>query len=108
MGAKRHARYSYVGYDPDAVVTVGPGETTVEALASDTPLDLIDTDVDGDAVDALRGAMPDVRLVNFPDHDRQHLEGGLVGSPTTPSTTSGSRRSAWNGLNLGFRTHSSS
>ncbi|TYT62960.1 anthranilate synthase component I [Natrialba swarupiae] len=79
VGAKRHARYSYVGYDPDAVVTVGPGETTVEALASDTPLDLIDTDVDGDAVDALRGAMPDVRLVNFPDHDRQHLEGGLVG-----------------------------
>ncbi|MWV39572.1 anthranilate synthase component I [Natrialba sp. INN-245] len=79
VGAERHARYSYVGYDPDAVVTVGPGETTVEALASDTPLDLIDTDVDGDAVDALRGAMPDVRLVNFPDHDRQHLEGGLVG-----------------------------
>ncbi len=23
--------------------------------------------------------MPDVRLANFPDHDRQHLEGGLVG-----------------------------
>ncbi|MFC6768308.1 anthranilate synthase component I, partial [Natrinema soli] len=29
--------------------------------------------------DALRAAMPDVSLANMPDHDRQHLEGGLVG-----------------------------
>ncbi|OAQ54565.1 anthranilate synthase component I [Natrinema mahii] len=77
--AERHARYSYVGYDPEAVVTVESGEATVEALTDDAPLAAIDTDADGDTVDALRAAMPDVRLENVPDHDRQHLEGGLVG-----------------------------
>ncbi|AXR78015.1 anthranilate synthase component I [Natrarchaeobaculum sulfurireducens] len=77
--AERHARFSYVGYDPDAVVTVGPDGTDVEALSADTPQDLLEVDTDGDTVDALRAAMPDVRLANFPDHDRQHLEGGLVG-----------------------------
>jgi len=78
-GAARHARYSYVGYDPDAVVTVESGDATVEALSDDAPLAAIETDADGDTVDALRAAMPDVRLENVPDHDRQHLEGGLVG-----------------------------
>ncbi|MFP8954301.1 anthranilate synthase component I [Natrialbaceae archaeon A-arb3/5] len=78
-GADRHARFSYVGYDPEAVVTVEPDGTNVEVLSEDAPTELIDTDVDGDTVDALRAAMPDVRLANFPDHDRQHLEGGLVG-----------------------------
>ncbi|QCS44275.1 anthranilate synthase component I [Natrinema versiforme] len=77
--AERHARYSYVGYDPEAVVTVESGEATVEALSEDAPLEAIETDADGDTVDALRAAMPDVRLENMPDHDRQHLEGGLVG-----------------------------
>ncbi|WP_436344002.1 anthranilate synthase component I [Natronorubrum sp. FCH18a] len=75
----RHARYSYVGYDPDAVVTVEPDGTTVEALRDDVPLDLVETTDDGDTVDALRAAMPDVRFANAPDHDRQHLTGGLVG-----------------------------
>lgn len=77
--AERHARFSYVGYDPEAVVTVGPEGTSVEALSDDVPLDLIDTSGADDTVDALRGALPDVRLANMPDHDRQHLEGGLVG-----------------------------
>ncbi|MDF9744256.1 anthranilate synthase component I [Natrinema salsiterrestre] len=77
--AERHARYSYVGYDPEAVVTVEAGAATVEALSEDAPLDAIRTDAEGDTVDALRAAMPDVRLENAPDHDRQHLEGGLVG-----------------------------
>ncbi|AGB31061.1 anthranilate synthase component I [Natrinema pellirubrum DSM 15624] len=77
--AERHARYSYVGYDPEAVVTVESGEATVEALTDEAPLEAVDTDADGDTVDALRAAMPDVRLENVPDHDRQHLEGGLVG-----------------------------
>ncbi|OLZ40301.1 anthranilate synthase [Natrinema saccharevitans] len=76
---ERHARYSYVGYDPEAVVTVESGEATVEALTDDAPLAAVDTDAGGDTVDALRAAMPDVRLENVPDHDRQHLEGGLVG-----------------------------
>ncbi|SIR81776.1 anthranilate synthase component I [Natronorubrum thiooxidans] len=77
--ADRHARYSYVGYDPDAVVTVEPEGTTVEALTDDAPLDLVETDVEGDTVDALRAAMPDVDFPNAPNHDRQHLTGGLVG-----------------------------
>ncbi|SDQ87066.1 chorismate-binding protein [Natronobacterium texcoconense] len=79
--AERHARFSYVGYDPEAVVTVDPDGTSVEALSDDAPLESIDTDVgdDGDTVDALRAAMPDVRFENAPDHGRQHLTGGLVG-----------------------------
>ena len=75
----RHARFSYVGYDPEAVVTVGPEGTTVEALSEDAPLDLIGVDAEGDAVDALRAALPDVRLANAPDRERQGLDGGLVG-----------------------------
>ncbi|ELY53936.1 anthranilate synthase component I [Natronococcus amylolyticus DSM 10524] len=77
--ADRHARYSYVGYDPEAVVTVGPEGASVEALSANPPLRELETDPDGDTVDTLRAALPDVRLENFPDHDRQHLEGGLVG-----------------------------
>ncbi|WIV67908.1 anthranilate synthase component I [Natrialbaceae archaeon AArc-T1-2] len=77
--AERHARFSYVGYDPEAVVTVGPDGTTVEALAPEAPIEHVEGDADGDVVDALRAAMPDVRLANVPDRDRQHLEGGLVG-----------------------------
>ncbi|WP_137288300.1 anthranilate synthase component I [Natronorubrum halophilum] len=75
----RHARYSYVGYDPDAVVTVESDGASVEALTDDAPLDLIEAGVEGDTVDALRAAMPDVRLANASEHDRQHLTGGLVG-----------------------------
>ncbi|AFZ74864.1 anthranilate synthase component I [Natronobacterium gregoryi] len=80
-GAERHARFSYVGYDPEAVVTVGPERTDVETLSDDAPLELIDTEVgdDADTVDALRAAMPDVRFENAPNHGRQHLTGGLVG-----------------------------
>ncbi|WP_293027585.1 anthranilate synthase component I [Natronococcus sp.] len=77
--ADRHARYSYVGYDPEAVVTVGPDGASVEALSADPPLESLETDPEGDTVDTLRAALPDVRLENFPEHDRQHLEGGLVG-----------------------------
>ncbi|RKD94649.1 anthranilate synthase component I [Halopiger aswanensis] len=77
--ADRHARYSYVGYDPEAVVTVESGEAEVETLTEDAALTGVDTAADGDTVDALRAAMPDVELANFPEHDRQHLEGGLVG-----------------------------
>ncbi|WP_394742189.1 anthranilate synthase component I [Natronococcus roseus] len=77
--ADRHARYSYVGYDPEAVVTVGPEGASVEALSANPPLESLESDPDGDTVDTLRAALPDVRLENFPEHDRQHLEGGLVG-----------------------------
>ena len=93
-GADRHARYSFVGYDPAAVVTVGPGGTDVETLdpryegvidpetegasGSDDPEVGGEVD-DPDTLDVLRSALPDVRLANFPDRERQHLNGGLVG-----------------------------
>ncbi|WP_312908064.1 anthranilate synthase component I [Natronosalvus caseinilyticus] len=101
--AERHARFSYVGYDPDAVVTVGPEGVEVEALSANAPLEATGIDSRGtgsgarsrsgaeteteteagteagDTLDALRSALPDVRLENVPDRDRQHFDGGLVG-----------------------------
>ncbi|WP_135820996.1 anthranilate synthase component I [Halostella litorea] len=74
----RHARYSFVGYDPVAAVTVDPEGTAVDVLAADRYGDLIAPN-GGDTVDTLRAALPDAELRGFPDSDRQHLEGGLVG-----------------------------
>ncbi|WP_135824159.1 anthranilate synthase component I [Halorussus ruber] len=74
----RHARYSYVGYDPDAVVTVAPDETNVESLGG-RAAKFVAGDHSGDALDALRSAMPDAERRGFPEGDRQHFEGGLVG-----------------------------
>jgi anthranilate synthase component 1 len=88
-GADRHARYSFVGYDPEAVVTVTDGESTVESLggpaaeyalatgAADDASDGADADVD--TLDALRRALPALDRVGFPAADRQTLDGGLVG-----------------------------
>ena len=73
----RHARFSFVGYDPRAVVTVDGDDSAVEVF-DDRYADLVTTD-GGDVVDDLRAAMPDVALRGFPEMDRQHLEGGLVG-----------------------------
>ncbi|MFC7251254.1 anthranilate synthase component I [Halomicroarcula sp. GCM10025324] len=73
----RHARFSFVGYDPRAVVTVHGEESDVEVF-DDRYADLVTTD-GGDVVDDLRSAMPDVGLRGFPEMNRQHLEGGLVG-----------------------------
>ncbi len=74
---ERHARYSFVGYDPVAVVTVDGDETGVEVLQADYD-GLLDPN-GGDVLDSLRAAMPQPRLAGFPEADRQHLEGGLVG-----------------------------
>jgi anthranilate synthase component 1 len=73
----RHARFSFVGYDPEAVVTVDPDGAGVDLLA-DRYADLL-SPAGEDTVDRLRGALPDLPLRGFPDSDRQHLEGGLVG-----------------------------
>ena len=73
----RHARFSFVGYDPEAVVTVEGGETDVTVL-NERYGDLIQPN-GGDTVDSLRAALPDVTLRNFTERDRQHLDGGLVG-----------------------------
>lgn len=75
--AGRHARYSFVGYDPEAVVTVGPDEPAVDVLGDDRLAALMDPG-DGDAFNALRDALPDVSRVGFPDSGRR-LTGGLIG-----------------------------
>ncbi len=73
----RHARFSFVGYDPEAVVTVDPDGTDVEVL-NGRYAGLLSPN-GGDTLDSLRAALPDVDLRGFPESERQHLEGGLVG-----------------------------
>jgi len=75
---ERHARFSFVGYDPDAVVTVGPDGPVVDRLR-DTPAAARCQPGEGDVLDVLRGALPAVTPVGFAGGDRQHLDGGLVG-----------------------------
>ncbi|MGM0592011.1 MAG: anthranilate synthase component I [Halobacteriota archaeon] len=75
--ADRHARYSFVGYDPEAVVSVTPDEATVEPLGG-RAAEFV-TPGEGDVLDVLRGALPELGRVGFPQADRQHLDGGLVG-----------------------------
>ncbi|QSG05651.1 anthranilate synthase component I [Halapricum desulfuricans] len=72
----RHARYSFVGYDPVGVVTVD-AETTVEVF-DDRYADFLAPN-GGDVLDSLRACLPDAELRGFPEHERQLLEGGLVG-----------------------------
>ncbi|MFB6068447.1 MAG: chorismate-binding protein, partial [Halobacterium sp.] len=75
---RRHARYSFVGYDPAAVVTVGPGETEIRGLRDDPAVEFVESG-DGDVLDRSRAALPDLPRRGFPDGDRQLLDGGLVG-----------------------------
>jgi anthranilate synthase component 1 len=84
----RHARYSFVGYDPEAVVSVTGSEVTVAELGGPAGELVADRagegrppseDAGGDVLDALRTALPALDRVGFPDIDRQHLDGGLVG-----------------------------
>jgi len=72
----RHARYSFVGYDPVGVVTVD-GEPTVETF-DERYADHVEPN-GGDVLDSLRACLPDAELRGFPEHDRQLLDGGLVG-----------------------------
>ena len=76
----RHARFSFVGYDPAAVVTVEPDATSVELLDPryEGVLDPA-TGPEADTLDSLRSALPEVTLRGFPETDRQQLDGGLVG-----------------------------
>ncbi|WP_144904463.1 anthranilate synthase component I [Halobellus captivus] len=92
--ADRHARFSFVGYDPDAVVTVGPEGVDVERLGGraaeyvevDEAVSAGGSKADGsnaedrpDVLDRLRAAFPELPRVGFPEEDRQQLRGGLVG-----------------------------
>ncbi|MFB6353287.1 MAG: chorismate-binding protein, partial [Halobacteriales archaeon] len=75
---ERHARFSFVGYDPDAVVTVRPDGATVDRRR-DSAAARRCVPGEGDGLDQLRGALPDVARVGFEPGERQHLDGGLVG-----------------------------
>ncbi|WP_049982081.1 anthranilate synthase component I [Halorubrum sp. BV1] len=99
--ADKHARYSFVGYDPEAIVSVHPDRTDVtelgpaasfvggvdgEAVADEAEGSEAVADeasglgpAEGDAIDRVRAAFPDVRRRGFPDTDRQILSGGFVG-----------------------------
>ena len=80
--ADRHARFSFVGYDPDAVITVSPGEVECTTLGGRAAKYITTSDDDnssGDVLDHLRTAMPKFPRVGFPDDDRHRLRGGLVG-----------------------------
>ena len=75
--AGRHARFSFVGYDPEAIVRLFPDRTTVDRRGPAG--EYVAIDETGDTLDRLRTAMPDVTRVGFPETDRQTLDGGLVG-----------------------------
>jgi anthranilate synthase component 1 len=82
--ADRHARYSFVGYDPEAIVSVHPDRTDVTKLGPAAEFVGGESEKEigpaaGDAVDRIRAAFPDVSLRGFPDTDRQILSGGFVG-----------------------------
>ncbi|MDL5362250.1 anthranilate synthase component I [Halalkalicoccus sp. NIPERK01] len=74
--ATRHARYSFVGYDPEAVVTVRPDSTTIDVLGDERLSRLVEPN-GGDTLDTLREALPAIPRIGFPDDG--HLHGGLVG-----------------------------
>ncbi|WP_425601194.1 anthranilate synthase component I [Haloplanus halobius] len=82
-GTDRHARYSFVGYDPEAVVSVTGTDIAVESLGGPAAELVAATagvdDTDADVLDALRTTLPDLDRVGFPPGDRQQLDGGLVG-----------------------------
>lgn len=74
----RHARYSFVGYDPAAVITVIGDEVDIELL-DDRYEGILDTTVEGDVLETLSAVLPDATLQRFPDRSRRQLDGGLVG-----------------------------
>jgi anthranilate synthase component 1 len=81
--AERHARYSFVGYDPEAIVSVYPDRTEVDRLgpAADLLVEAYkgDAATDGDILDRLRRGLPSIERLGFPETTRRQLSGGLVG-----------------------------
>ena len=81
--AERHARYSFVGYDPEAVVSVYPDRTDVDRLgpAADRLIEAYAgaAETEGDVLERLRRGLPAIERVGFPETDRRQLSGGLVG-----------------------------
>jgi anthranilate synthase component 1 len=77
----RHARFSFVGYDPAAVISVDPGGVSVQSLQNPpVPLPTVtDSNTDGDVLTRLREAFPQYEQVGFPESERHQLRGGFVG-----------------------------
>ena len=75
---ERHARFSFVGYDPDAVVTLDAEGDEVTTLTDSRAAAFVDAG-EGDTLDRLRNALPAVERRGFPETNRQLLDGGLVG-----------------------------
>jgi len=75
----RHARYSFVGYDPEAVITVEPETTSVETLPGARTAATYVEPSSGDTLDELRGALPDVERRGFEEQSHDQLAGGLAG-----------------------------
>jgi anthranilate synthase component 1 len=81
--AERHARYSFVGYDPEAIVSVYPDRTEIDRLGPAADMLVAaykgDAATDGDVLDRLRRGLPAIERLGFPETNRRHLSGGLVG-----------------------------
>ena len=75
--AGRHARFSFVGYDPEAVIRLFSDRTEIDRRGPAG--EYVTPDADGDTLTRLRSVLPDVTRVGFPKTDRQTLDGGLVG-----------------------------
>ncbi|MFB6113589.1 MAG: anthranilate synthase component I [Halodesulfurarchaeum sp.] len=75
---ERHARYSFVGYDPAAVVRLHPSGDSTVLRRDGLPESLVSPGT-GDVLDRLRSTLPAIPKRGFPDTDRQLLDGGLVG-----------------------------
>lgn len=74
-------RFSFLGYDPDGVVTI-EGESVSYTDLGDDPLgDGVTSAPPSDAglLDGLRAFMPDATPIGRPSRNRHRLDGGLVG-----------------------------
>lgn len=75
------ARYSFVGFDPDGLLTIDSGRARFESLDTDPIGDPIipSADESSGTLDGLRSALPDVPVLNSAVSDRHRLDGGIVG-----------------------------
>lgn len=80
-----HGRYSFIGFNPSAVIRAGGGEAEIESLRTeDHPLDFAETVEGGeirgnyDPLDVLREADTEPKL-NRLSENSERFEGGLVG-----------------------------
>ena len=75
---KEHTQYSFIGYDPEAIVTIGHKGAEISVLKESTLVNQISMG-EGDVLGILEGVIPKYPLVGFPETNRQQLLGGIVG-----------------------------